>query len=233
MSEIKAGEIAEVQKPQIEGFRNIQPEKGMTLNKAKAFWDKLFSKEDVMDEGEFGGKYNSEEKRLGFVPLDGVRGHFEGERGDSKFIPFGDTEVGRACIDKLKEYGQDGIEYKNLEPDFSKVSEGTVQIDNMTEHRLDYIDENGNQKEGNFSQADKKCAELWNEQKKDGRTDWTEEAVYEWRHDLEHYCSWHERCDTKTMDLVPYEIHSYCKHLGGVSECMARDGINDGGGFDD
>ena len=57
--------------------------------------------------------------------------------------------------------------------------------------------------------------------------------VYEWRHDPAHQCSWHERCDTKTMDLVPYDIHSYCKHLGGVSECKARDSVNDGGGFDE
>lgn len=51
--------------------------------------------------------------------------------------------------------------------------------------------------------------------------------------DLLLQCSWHERCDTKTMDLVPYDIHSYCKHLGGVSECKARDSVNDGGGFDE
>ena len=86
---------------------------------------------------------------------------------------------------------------------------------------------------GNFSQADAKLAEKWNEQQKDGRTDWTDEDVYEWRHDPAHQCSWHERCDTKTMDLVPYDIHSYCKHLGGVSECKARDSVNDGGGFDE
>ena len=41
-------------------------------------------------------------------------------------------------------------------------------------------------------------AEKWNEQQKDGRTDWTDEDVYEWRHDPAHQCSWHERCDTKT-----------------------------------
>lgn len=109
----------------------------------------------------------------------------------------------------------------------------TVKIDNMTEHRDDYYDENGELQPGNFSQADAKLAEKWNEQQKDGRTDWTDEDVYEWRHDPAHQCSWHERCDTKTMDLVPYDIHSYCKHLGGVSECKARDSVNDGGGFDE
>ena len=82
-------------------------------------------------------------------------------------------------------------------------------------------------------QAVSKIAEQWNEQQRDGRTDWTDEDIYEWRHDPAHQCSWHERCDTKTMDLVPYDIHSYCKHLGGVSECKARDSVNDGGGFDE
>ncbi len=67
---------------------------------------------------------------------------------------------------KLAEYGKDGIEYKNLEPDFSEVSEGTVKIDNMTEHRDDYYDENGELQPGNFSQADAKLAEKWNEQQK-------------------------------------------------------------------
>ncbi len=71
-----------------------------------------------------------------------------------------------ACKEKLAEYGKDGIEYKNLEPDFSEVSEGTVKIDNMTEHRDDYYDENGELQSGNFSQADAKLAKQWNEQQK-------------------------------------------------------------------
>lgn len=234
MSEIRANDVNETKLPEVENYKNIQPENGMTVSEAKSFWDEQF-KADTTEtaQPEFGGKYNSEEKRLGCVPLDGETGSFDGERGNSKFVPLGETERGQACRDKLSEYGKDGIEYKNLEPDFSEVSEGTVKIDDMTEHREDYYDENGDLCEGNFSQADEKCAELWNEQQKDGRTDWSAEDVYDWRHDPEHQCSWHERCDTNTMDLVPYDIHSYCKHLGGVSECKARDAVNDGGEFDE
>ena len=55
----------------------------------------------------------------------------------------------------------------------------------MTEHRDDYYDENGELQPGNFSQADAKLAENWNEQQKDGRTDWTDEEVYELSHDAE------------------------------------------------
>lgn len=234
MSEIKLVDLRDTTIPEIGGPITIEPQSRISILEAENFWNSLFSGENKeTDESEFGGKYNSVEKRLGCVPADGETGKFEGERGNSKFIPSGETERGKACIDKLKEYGKDGIEYKNLEPDFSEVSEGTVKIDNMTEHRDDYYDENGQLCEGNFSQADKKCADLWNEQQKDGRTDWTAEDVYNWRHDPEHRCTWHERCDTKTMDLVPYDIHSYCKHLGGVSECKARDSVNDGGGFDE
>ena len=70
-------------------------------------------------------------------------------------------------------------------------------------------------------------------QKRDGHTDWTDEDVYNFRNQPEHRYSWHERCDTKTMDLVPYEIHSYCTHLGGCSECRVRDSGDFGGEFDE
>ena len=116
----------------------------MTVSEAKDFWNKEFTVEPIENtDSEFGGKYNSYEKRLGCVPADGETGKFEGERGNSKFIPSDETERGAVCKEKLAEYGKDGIEYKNLEPDFSEVSEGTVKIDNMTEHRDDYYDENG------------------------------------------------------------------------------------------
>ena len=134
-------------------------------------------------------------------------------------------------MDKLNEKGMDGIEYKNAEPDFSKCAEATVRIDDMTQNRDDYIGADGTIKQGNFTQADIKCSEKWNAEARDGKSDWTARDVYNWRH--ENKCSWHERCDTRTMDLVPFEIHSHCKHLGGVSECKVRDAVNVGGEFDE
>ena len=133
MQEIKSNEVHETKAPEVENYKNIQPENGMTVSESKDFWNQKFEGEAVEnDDSEFGGKYNSYEKRLGCVPVDGETGKFEGERGNSKFIPLDETDRGAACKEKLAEYGKDGIEYKNLEPDFSEVSEGTVKIDNMT-----------------------------------------------------------------------------------------------------
>lgn len=235
MGEIKISDISEIGIQEKLGFQEIKPKEGMTISESNDFWNKEVSSLDSSPEKtEFGGKYNLEKARLDIIPLkESNKGSFEGERGNSKFIPSSETEKGQACKEKLAEYGKDGIEYKNLEPDFSEVAEATVKIDNMTEHRLDYIDSDWNSKLGNFSQADIKCAELWNSQKRDGHTDWTDEDVYNFRHQPEHRYSWHERCDTKTMDLVPYEIHSYCTHLGGCSECRVRDSGDFGGEFDE
>ncbi len=234
MQEIKLGEVIETKAYEAENYKNIKPENEMTVSNAKKFWEKeITGSEPEKESSEFGAKYNSPEKCLKNVPLNDKNGAFEGERGNSKFIPSDETEGGLACKEKLDQYGKDGIEYKKYEPDFSEVSEATVKIDNMTENRNDFEDENGNRQLGNFSQADIKCAQLWNKQKRDGRTDWTDEDVYNWRRTQEHKCTWHERCDTKTMDLVPYDIHSYCTHLGGVAECKARDAKTEGGEFDE
>lgn len=224
MKEIKTPEIDEIKKPEPENFKNIQPEKGMTAEKAKEFWNNEFK-----NESEY---YNTYEDRISCTPKeDSILGKWEGDRGESKFVPNSETLEGKAAIDKLDEKGLDGIEFKNAEPDFSKCAESTVEIDHMTENRDDYYSADGTLQQGNFTQADIKCAEKWNSEAKDGRTDWDARSVNEWRH--ENRCSWHERCDTRTMDLVPYDIHSHCKHLGGVSECKVRDSFDLGGGFDE
>ncbi len=210
MFEIKSHEIAEVKNPQAENFKQIKPESEISPMEAKSFW-----------EGET-EHYNSYQTRLDHTPQkDSVDGHWDGERGESKFIPDENTDRGKAAAEKLKESGLDGIKYNNAEPDFSPISEATVKIENMTEYR-----------DSNFAQADIKCAEKWNNEAKDNHTDWTASEVRDWR--KENNFSWHERCDTETMDLVPREVHSVCKHLGGVSECKVRDAIgNIGGGFDE
>lgn len=147
------------------------------------------------------------------------RGNWTGERGESTFIPS-DEEI--AAI--LKKYGLDGIRYENGMPDFSKCSECTVEIDNMTEKRYG--------EDGNFAQCDEKCAEQWNKEGRDGKTDWTARDVKEWRE--KNGYSWHERNDMKTCDLVPTKINDYFGHLGGVSECRKRDAAqNSGGDFDE
>ena len=120
----------------------------------------------------------------------------------------------------MEKYGLDGIEYEDGIPDFSGVSESTVEIEDMTDNRAK-----------NFRQCDEKCAEQWNKEARDGRTDWAARDVKQWRQ--ENGYSWHERNDMKTCDLIPTKINDYFGHLGGVSECSKRDADNDGGDFDE
>ena len=227
LSEISKNDVKEIQVSEMPSYRDIKPESGMSVSEANKYWDNLFKeKTEVSD-----GYYNSYETRLSKTPLDSLRGHWEGERGESKYVPSDETAEGKAARDKLAEKGMDGIEYKYAEPDFSECAEATVEISDMTENRSNYYDGDGNLKRGNFSQADSKCAEQWNESQRDGKTDWKAADVRNWRR--ENGFSWHERCDTRTMDLVSQEIHDYFKHYGGCAECKVRDAANLGGGFDD
>lgn len=222
MSEIgKVSEMSEVSlvKPEIDGFKHIKPMDGMTFQEAQDFWDDFFDTDieakmnDIKESEEYFSTY---EERIKQTPKeDSERGNWEGERGESKFIP-NDQEIKEI----LEKYGLDGITYKDGIPDFSNVSEATVEIDNMTDFRPD-----------NFRQCDEKCAEKWNNEKRDGRTDWTARDVAQWR--KENGYSWHERNDMKTCDLVPTKINDYFGHLGGVSECRKRDANDNGGDFDE
>lgn len=225
---VAKAEVAEVQKAESTAFKEIKPKTDMTVYDAKSYVDSLFQEtNDTSD-----GYYNSYETRNNQTPVDGNRGQWEGERGESKYIPSDQTESGQAAKEKLAENNMNGIEYEYAEPDFSECAEATIEIDNMTEHRNDYYDADGNYTPGNFSQADEKCAVLWNDSQREGRSDWRAEDVRDWRR--ENHYSWHERCDTRTMDLVPYDIHSFFGHLGGCAECRVRDAANvDGGRFDE
>lgn len=177
-------------------------------------------------------RFTSYEDRLKHTPNEvSDLGSWEGERGESKFIPNPNSETGCIAKNKLSEYGMDGVEYKYAEPDFSHCSEATVTIDNMTQNRENYIDKDGNYQLGNFAQADFKCADLWNSIGRDGKTDWSASDIREWRRENQY--SWHECCDTSTMQLVSRDIHGTFKHSGGVAECKLRDSINLGDEFDE
>jgi len=217
-------EITDIKKPDVENFKAIKPESDITVKDARSYFDGLFEEMQEQKDG-FYTDYDNRMKRTN-MDTDG----WEDKRGESKFTPSSETETGLAAKEKLAEYGKDGIEYMKCEPDFSQCAEATVNIDNMTENRVNYIDADGKLQQGNFSQADIKCAEIWSESEKDGKSDWTPRDVQEWRQ--EKGFTWHERCDTLTMDLVPQEIHGYFQHSGGVAECKARDN-SIGGGFDE
>ena len=135
--------------------------------------------------------------------------------GSSKWIP-----AEAKAKEALAKSGQDGINFKNGVADFSKVSEQTVEIDGMNIDRL------GN----NFPKADAKCAEAWNKEMRDGRSNWTADQVKQYRTDNK--LSWHERSDMKHCDLVSRDIHGKIRHSGGVYECGIRDGVDVRSKFD-
>lgn len=196
----KMRDIPETKSISEPGYKEIKPIKELSQNE-------LLNgiKREIEKEKEFKRKYDLVKSN---------DGEWTGEVGNSTFIP-NKLEAKEA----LAKYELSGIEYKNMEPDFSKVSEITLQIDDMTSFRP-----------YNFKQADQKCRDIWNSENKFGKSDWTVSDVRQWRQD--HKCTWHERSDMKTMDLVPTDIHSECRHFGGVHECRKVENSN-GGGFDE
>ena len=144
-------------------------------------------------------------------PIEGNGGHWERERGNSKWFPNRDeipknpltNPDGLTWGQILDKYGIDGIEFKNGEPDFSPVAKGTVEIDHFTDNRYG--------KGGNFDQACERLAE---------QRGCTKEEVKAWM--KENKYTWHERSDCKTMDKVPTEIHGNIRHSGGISEAKAN-----------
>ena len=231
LKEVQTKEVVDVKNTDMQGIKDIKAETSRSYEERDEYLkNEVFKENDV--ENSVDEHFNSYEDRIAHTPKENSElGSWEGERGESKFVPNENTDNGQAAIEALKEKGQDGIEYKDAEPDFSKCAEATVEIDNMTESRENYREADGTTREGNFTQADIKCAEKWSLEGKDGKNEWTAREVSNWRHD--NNCSWHERCDTKTMDLVSFDIHNHCKHLGGVSECKVRDSVDVGGGFDE
>lgn len=150
------------------------------------------------------------------IPKDGYRGSWEGEPGDSKYVPDenndGGPPSGKDAKNALAMKGKDGIEYNNGEPDFSEVAEDTIKIENMTEDRYG--------PDGNFAQADQALSEKWNAENHGGRNDWSAREIKEYRQS--NRLTWHERQDCKTMNLVDRDIHQYFTHIGGVAFCKAR-----------
>lgn len=159
--------------------------------------------------------YTSREERIDQTPRN--NGEWTGDRGDSKFV-HEDEGVRKA----LKEYGIDGIEYKDGVVDFSPISAHSVDID-MTSRRYG--------PGGNFEKADTQAAKDWNAEAREGRTDWKPRDVEEWRE--KNGYTWHECSDQRTCELVPRDLHAAFGHAGGVLECKRRDNGGNGGGFDD
>lgn len=164
-----------------------------------------------VSEKNFSELYTTSEERIRFAK--NSDGNWSKEIGNSEFIPHK-----KEAQEALAKYNQRRIEYIDGNPNFEKVSECIVKIDNMTSVRT-----------SNFRQADIRCANKWNVEQKAGKSNWTYRDVCQWR--SENRYSWHERIDRETMDLIPREIHEECKHFGGIAECKRAeriDGIGDG-----
>ena len=129
-------------------------------------------------------------------------GHWEGEKGDSLWVPDDDKIPGKANPEnkswgEIKDkYNIDGIEYNNGDPDFSDLSRGEAHVDEFTADRYK-----------NFKQADEIEAE---------KRGCSPEDVKQWRQDNGY--TWHERADCETMDKVPSIVHNNVVHSGGISE---------------
>lgn len=123
------------------------------------------------------------------------------------------------CRELLASKGLKGIEYVDYEPQFGPVSEASVSIPHMTRFRNtvgSWSDPSGEAPVlGNFQQADREAARLWNAQGRDGRRDWTARDVEKYR--KENKLTWHERYDNHSMDLIPRCIHRHFTHTGGVA----------------
>lgn len=140
------------------------------------------------------------ESEMKYLPKsDGV---WEGEKGDSKWIPDDEKIPGKANPEGKKwgeikeDYDIDGVEFIGGEPDFTETARGEAHIDDFTDNR-----------DKNFKQADEFEAE---------RRGCTPDEVKEWR--KENGYTWHERKDCETMDKVPSIVHNNVFHSGGISE---------------
>jgi hypothetical protein len=147
-----------------------------------------------------------------------TNGQWDGEKGNSTWMPDGDYVPKKPSGNEktweeiLAPYEEDGVEFKDGEPDFTPFSEASVEIKDF-----------GLERDDNFAQADEALAEEWSKEQKDGKN-WTPEDIEKYR--KENKLSWHERSDQKTMDLVPQEIHGNIPHSGGISEAKKSKGVD-------
>lgn len=76
-----------------------------------------------------------------YCPLEGSNGHWDGQRGDSKWLPDRDYQPqkhnpeSKMWGEVLDEYGTDGVNFNDGEPDFSDFSKGEVILDEQQTDR--------------------------------------------------------------------------------------------------
>lgn len=173
------------------------------------------SNNDISDE-EMAEYYKNDVEEVDDRRLPVNNGIWEGEKGNSKWIPDDDyhpklaNPENKSWSDIKAEYDIEGIEYKGGEPDFECVSKGEVKIDEFTEQRYK-----------NFTQADIKEAE---------KRGCSPSEVREWRQ--ENNYTWHELDDCSSMQKVPSIVHNNMPHSGGISEIKKTSKEVDWEGFE-
>lgn len=146
-------------------------------------------------------------------------GQWDGEPGDSvwhpepEIIPKTANPEQQNWSEIHKKNEIDGISFNDGYPDFSKTADVTVKIDDFSSNR-----------DVNFAQADRAGAENWNQEVKQGRTDWKTSEFNEYR--KENNFTWHECEDMETLQLVPSEIHANIPHQGGIANFKKQNAIN-------
>ena len=145
-------------------------------------------------------KYSLYETRIKNTPSTESRnGHWEGERGESKFISD-DIRVKT----QLEKHNVNGVEYRNGMPDFSPFTVGEVKIEITSNRKF------------NFKESDEKLAQIWSQ--RDNKV-WTSKDIENWR--KVNVYTWHELNDMETMQLIPSIINTpIFKHFGGVGEAI-------------
>lgn len=155
--------------------------------------------------------YSTRKARIDHTPVDGERGYWTGERGESDYV----LSEPKVLADGTR---ITRITYKNGVPDFSPYQEAQVNIPSMT-----------NRRDSNFNQADKILSEYWTKIQYKGRS-WKQSDVSAYR--SANKLVWHEMNNMESMQLVPFEVNDTFGHLGGVGEYNAMIGQNGVDDFD-
>ena len=135
-------------------------------------------------------------------PIEGHNGHWEGDRGFSRWVPDAESTPAKNNPDQLNwksindKYGiKEGISYSEGEPNFSELAKNTIELD-LPETDRSIV----------FNEADIKAAQ---------QRGCTPKEVRAWRNANGH--TWHECRDGVTVQKVPSLVHGNMPHLGGHS----------------
>lgn len=155
--------------------------------------------------------YTSYYNRWKQTPVNGDRGYWSGDRGESDFI-LNEPIVLSDGTEITK------VTYRNAVPDFSPYQVAEVNVPHMI-----------NDRNVNYRQADEALAEIWTAIRHNGQT-WTARDVATYR---EHNSlTWHEMSNMESMQLVPTAVNEKFGHCGGVAEYNAMIGQEGVGDYD-